>query len=1690
MILENYVPKGSLPVIRPSLPSRVYVLSAKDEHAAKMMVSNLRDHLVGVNDSLTYQNNLSYTLGERRSAFPWVATASASSLADLIRLIDAGRMKPRRKTDPPRLGFVFTGQGAQWWAMGRELISSYPVFRDTLYEAERYLREFGATYSLMEELHQNENTTRVNEAVLGQPVCVAVQIALVRLLQSWGVKPAAVTSHSSGEIASAYAAGVLSLRNAMGVVYARGTLASDVAKYSKLGPGGMMAVGLGVDQVQKYLTRVTAGHIVVACQNSPSSVTISGDIEGIDELLTLLQADAVFARKLQVPAAYHSHHMEPLAEAYAEWLNANITPEPQMYDVIYSSPTTGQRMTDVEKIGSADHWVKSLTQPVRFVESFTNMCFSMPGSSTDVDMVIELGAHPALSGPIQDITTLEAFKESTVGYASCLVRKKNAIDTIHALACDLISKGVPLDMAGVNLTVEGRVLTNLPSYAWNHQTRHWYEPRLNKAHRMLSEGPHDLLGSLVTGTNRINPTWRHVITPSSMPWIRDHMLQGTTVYPGAGFICMALEGLIQAEQHSKDPISGYRLRDIDMLAALVIPEGENGVEVQLSLKPCGDRAIYAKGWREFQVFSVTHDDKWSEHCRGLISIEHGSDETPKAPVAIRESTDFRVRVSPSDVYESMHRVGIQHGPIFQNMKTVRARSQGSLATIQIADTASVMPYQFEHAHLIHPTTLDTVFQSIYAALPAAGAHLPSAQVPRSIKNLWISNKIKHDSRASFRTFSQVRDNDRQSFRAEVTVVDNEDGTIVITVEDFLFQSIGNALHKHEPCENDKFLTSKWIPDISIMKPAQLLKHLACENDLIEAQALKETKIVCSWFLKDAIAAITPTEVQGLQGHFKRYYAWMKAQALTSQASDATENEKAALISKVAGGSTNGKLMCNVGPHLIDILCGRVSPLDIMQDNQLLNRFYAECVKLDRSRSQMAELVRLYALKYPRAKILEVGAGTGGATYPILDALGAEDPLCASYEYTDISDHAFDVAQQELHAWKSLLSFRTLDIEQDPVPQGFEAGTYDLVIASQVLHRTRSMKDTVANVRKLLKTGGKLVVLESTNDQPDFRMTFGLLPDQWLGEEEYRILTPSFPASTWNELLQENKFSELEVNAQDCNSTEVYSYSVMMSSAVSEPPSYHPEIVIAVPATAPPHQSLESLIAAVASLSGSKPTVQSCDDLDCEGKVVIFLPELSSKLLVSPTNSQFEALRNICTKSKGILWVTQGGSIETSDPFSSLSSGFLRILRLEYVGKILATLDLDADTKLWSEGMISTIGSVYASVFANPAEDKPRDFEFAERGNIVHVLRYFKDHARNHTWFPDTSNSNATVLQTFLDSSASLTIESPGHADSIAFVPCSTPEDKVLLADELQIRPQAFGITPRDISVVSNTLQDRTMGFECAGTVTQVGSLASQEGYKVGDRVAVVMNGGASSTIRVPWTSAVQIPPTMGFELAAALPVAYATAWVAFMDIARIEKDNIVLVHDAGSAVGQAAISLARHVGTEVFATVSSPEHGSFLRRVVGIKPDHIFSTTTSDFAAAILQMTAGRGVDAVLNTLEGSLLQETLDCVAPLGHFVELGKRDLEQNSRLDMGAFARGITFSAVDIAILAKHKGRQVHRALTSTLELLKTRKVCGVPISVQDISNVVQAFKTAQAGLSPGTVILSVKSDSKVPVCLPYA
>jgi acyl transferase domain-containing protein len=218
------------------LDRHMLVLSAKDESSVMRMALNLSDYLSQKNDlenDQDYIKNLAHTLYSRRSHFPWRVTANSTSVTDFSKVLGSGELKAIKADDVPRLGFIFTGQGAQWWAMGRELIETYPVFKQSLMEAEQIVREFGAPWSLIEELTRDEASSRINESEISLPLCVAVQVSLVDLLRSWGIYPTAVCSHSSGEATAAYCAGVLDKKSAIATLYYRGTLTETLIKSGK-----------------------------------------------------------------------------------------------------------------------------------------------------------------------------------------------------------------------------------------------------------------------------------------------------------------------------------------------------------------------------------------------------------------------------------------------------------------------------------------------------------------------------------------------------------------------------------------------------------------------------------------------------------------------------------------------------------------------------------------------------------------------------------------------------------------------------------------------------------------------------------------------------------------------------------------------------------------------------------------------------------------------------------------------------------------------------------------------------------------------------------------------------------------------------------------------------------------------------------------------------------------------------------------------------------------------------------------------------------------------------------------------------------------------------------------------------------------------------------------------------------------
>jgi acyl transferase domain-containing protein len=402
---EAEIPKIELGVEASSTKPtpKLIVLSTSDEAGMGRLVASYGPYLAkkiyGGSADAGFFNSLAYTFDTHRTRLPYRTSIIAESSEDLMEL---GSMLPpprRARSSPIQLGFVFTGQGAQWHAMGRELLS-YPIYRQSIEEATAYLNILGCTWSAKEELMKSKETTKIDDPEYSQTLCTVVQVGIVDLLDKVNVKPIAVVGHSSGEIGAAYAGRYISRQTAWKVAYQRGVLASKLTRSTEHGTGAMMAVGLAAEDVLPYISEVLAKEkadigLRVACVNSPTNTTVAGDeylIDALDKHINA-QKKGIFARKLRVQVAYHSPQMQAVAKDYLESLGPVLKGPPTTETVPMISSVTGRLVTEKE-VCAASYWVENMVSPVLFSPAVKKMC----SSGSEVDYLLEIGPHSALEG--------------------------------------------------------------------------------------------------------------------------------------------------------------------------------------------------------------------------------------------------------------------------------------------------------------------------------------------------------------------------------------------------------------------------------------------------------------------------------------------------------------------------------------------------------------------------------------------------------------------------------------------------------------------------------------------------------------------------------------------------------------------------------------------------------------------------------------------------------------------------------------------------------------------------------------------------------------------------------------------------------------------------------------------------------------------------------------------------------------------------------------------------------------------------------------------------------------------------------------------------------------------------------------------------------------------------------------------
>lgn len=832
----------------PSYQSRLFVWSAQDKGGLKRLCESFTKYLGQKSTELTdefkeksFMSKLAYTLSNRRSRLQWKTYGTASTLQELTEVLsgEAGTRTVTQSSKSPRIGFVFTGQGAQWAGMGAELLR-YKTFRESIKAADRFLRRScESTWSVLEEFEKDKSTSNINSAEYSHALCNILQVALVDLLTEWNVVPSAVVGHSGGETAAAYAAGAIDREDAWRIAYYRGQFAASLKTAAPELQGAMMVIGLSPDDASQWVSKVTQGHVVVACMNSPSSTTISGDSSGIDQLMEMLKNTGVFARKLVVDSAYHSPHMRVIAKDYEATI-ANIQPRVAATSCPMHSSVTGSLVKPEQLL--ANHWVTGLVSPVRFSEAVYDMLRPNTKSGrvdeNAVNVLVEIGPHSALQGP--STQSLKANGISGLPYYSALSRNKNAIDTIITLVGDLYTEGCNVNICEANNDGHRLVsppLHDLPPYSWNHSQKFSHESRMEKRFLSRDASKTGLLGLPVPSFADDERTWRFFVRPSEQPWILDHKIQGATLYPGAGYIAMAIEAAAQIADASRN-IVAYSLRDIQLTAAAIVGDGEE-LECIIQFRPHKTATRdSASVWTEFVITTSSNEDSLVHNCRGLLKIEYellqGSDARVETMLEHQSLLSQYAEANLScnnvidtvDFYTDLHYLGLEYGPSFTNVGEVRNRDGRSVGQVKIPQVSPEASTSLHRSHLVHPATLDAVFHLAFAAVRGGEHELTTAMVPKFIESVTISTSTPAKPGTKIPGFSTAHRHGLNELEANVIVFDEEKVSPVIVIEGFLCAEIGKASSTNDSLSK-KSIVSKltWQPAIDILTSDELQEVL-------------------------------------------------------------------------------------------------------------------------------------------------------------------------------------------------------------------------------------------------------------------------------------------------------------------------------------------------------------------------------------------------------------------------------------------------------------------------------------------------------------------------------------------------------------------------------------------------------------------------------------------------------------------------------------------------------------------------------------------------------------------------------------------------------------------------------------------------------------------------------------------------
>ncbi|KAF5878447.1 putative polyketide synthase protein [Botrytis fragariae] len=1287
---------------KPVLP---LILSANSEYSMIEMVRSYSKHLskyprldlASLNwTSIVHRSMFQYRLSFPASELNVLQDAMSRKISELeTSRKEFTRINSRPNMPKSQLLGIFTGQGAQWPGMGASLIKSCRMFAQSIQSMDEALADLpdGPSWTLMEELQAPSDKTKIHESAISQPACTALQIALVDLLNYIGISFSVVVGHSSGEIAAAYTTGCISAKDAIRIAYYRG-IHTQLAGGLDMETGGMMAVGYSFNQATIFCEQDQwEGRLVVAASNGPRGTTLSGDYDAIIEAKEVLEEEGTFTRILKVDKAYHSHHMNRCGEPYVKSLNA--------CGIKSSYPSTGVWVSSVRASGDFDdeaisalsgpYWKENMANPVLFSQAVTQ-ALKEYGS---FDAALEIGPHAALAGPVIQ-TAKDLDKDVSFSYHGVLHRNQDDITSISAALGSLLTT---IDRPQINLKRYAELFANddlapltflkgLPSYPWNHEKLFWKESRVSERFRLRQQPINELLGVRSPDDNDDEIRWRNTLRLQELPWASGHCFQHQVLFPAAGYVSMAVEA--SASLAKGEEIRTLILSNLQILKAITLEETA-GVEILFTLSKeemdvNDDRTI--KG--HFALYARTKEGskEMDKHFSGNMTLKLGDLITQTFSVRSRPQTKLR-NVDVGRFYESLSSIGLDYSDAFRGITAIDRQMNVSQIEVSRMDHRSR-----DSRLLVHPAFLDSCLQGLFAAFAAPDdGTIWTTYLPTSIhKAVFSLGTLRSVQSETAHVDCYVTNGSPLSIVGDIEIFNSRDH-MQIQLEGLKCDAIAKAT-----INNDRKLFAKvdWELDT-----------FGSFNDEVQVDIVrsKEGQIaeICErlsyFYLRNLRARISPQEQSTMKWHFQRLLAFtdhvlplLESGAYPTVDPQWIKDDEHILDSLPQGFSddVDVQIVQAVGSNLVDIVRGQKETLEVMRENNMLNRLYIEGIGTHQCNEHVSGIVRRISHRYPHMKILEIGAGTGGTTRYVAKGLGHN---FSQYYYTDISTGFFERARGILDGSKTV--FMTLDIEKDPMKQGFEASSFEMIVASNVLHATKFLKETMKRVRSLLKPGGHLLLLETTGQWLRSQFVMCGLPGWWLGFDDGRKYAPIIAERQWHSLLQNTGYSGLDLVARDSSNSSSHSISVMLTQAVDErvealrQPLAFPDVIPKVDRfiilggdslrTSWIIRDIQKLLRPWNNEIEIQSSVENVTTFKDSGTLAILsLIDFDDPYFHDRTVSKLEALQNMLGAAKYVVWASHGS--RTEKPFANMMVGLARTLRHEIPDLMFQILDIEDTDK--------------------------------------------------------------------------------------------------------------------------------------------------------------------------------------------------------------------------------------------------------------------------------------------------------------------------------------------------------------------------------------------------------------------------